>query len=72
MQAGSQKVLRACVVQRGRVIEEKRLEEREALSLGQAARNTFSISDAGLPASHTLFSTKAGYYELVFDEGMKG
>ena len=72
MQAGSQKVLRACVVQRGRVIEEKRLEEREALSLGQAARNTFSISDAGLPASHTLFSTKAGYYELVLDEGMKG
>jgi TonB family protein len=72
MQAGNQKVLRACVVQRGRVIEEKRLGQREALSLGQAARNTFSISDAGLPASHTLFSTKAGYYELVLEEGMKG
>lgn len=72
MQAGSQKVLRACVVQRGRVIEEKRLGQREALSLGQAARNTFSISDAGLPASHTLFSIKAGYYELVLEEGMKG
>ena len=71
-QTGNQKVLRACVVQRGRVIEEKRLGQRETLSLGHAARNTFSISDNALPASHTLFSAKAGYYELLLAEGMKG
>ena len=69
---GNRKVLRVCVVHRGRVIEEKRFAPREALSLGQAARNTFSISDPGLPVSHTLVADKAGAYELVVTEAMKG
>ncbi len=66
------KILRACVIQNGRVIEEKRLYSRESLSIGSSARNTFAIADPALPKTRQLFLSKSGEYELVFTEGMRG
>lgn len=66
------KVLRACVVQKGKVIEEKRCPDKTSLTIGSSARNTFSLSDPALPASHELFGFNQGHYELVMPEGMTG
>nr|ADI21619.1 hypothetical protein [uncultured myxobacterium HF0130_06F04] len=66
------KVLRACIVQRGKVIEEKRCPAKTPMTIGSSARNTFSVSDPSLPASHELFAFNQGHYELVLPEGMTG
>ncbi len=66
------KALRACVVQRGKVIEEKRCPDKTPLTIGSSARNTFSLSDPALPATHELFGFNQGHYELVMPEGMTG
>ena len=57
-----QKVLRACVVQGGKVIEEQRLRRRVSLTVGTSPRNTFVIADGSLPKSHELFSVRGGRY----------
>ena len=67
-----QKILRACVVQGGKVIEEMRLRDRGPLSIGYAGGNTFCIPDTALPKAHELFAVKSGAYELVLTEGMRG
>jgi TonB family protein len=67
-----QKILRACVVQGGKVIEEMRLRDRGPLSIGYAGGNTFCIADTTLPKAHELFAVKSGGYELVLTEGMRG
>ena len=66
------KILRACVVQSGKVIEEQRLRRRESLSVGYGPRNTFVIADNSLPKTHQLFVVKGSQYELVLTEGMRG
>jgi len=66
------KILRACVVQGGKVIEEQRLRRREPLTVGTGGKNTFVIADPSLPRSHELFVVKGGAYELVLTEAMRG
>jgi TonB family protein len=66
------KILRACVVQGGKVLEEHRLRPKQSLTIGTAPKNTFAIADPSLPKSHTLFVHKGGHYELVFTEAMRG
>ncbi|MBI5511205.1 MAG: energy transducer TonB [Deltaproteobacteria bacterium] len=66
------RMLRACVVQGGKVIEEQRLRRREPLSIGSGSRNTFVISDPTLPKTHQLFGVKGGQYELILTESMRG
>ncbi len=66
------KILRACVVQTGRVIEEQRLKRRDPLTIGSAPKNTFVVSEPTLPNSHELFAVRGGVYELVLTEGMRG
>ena len=46
------KILRACVVQGGKVIEEQRLKERETLTIGSGPKNTFTLGEPSLPKSH--------------------
>ncbi len=70
--AAQPKILRACVVQGGKVIEEQRLRKREALTIGSGTKNTFVISDPSLPKSHELFALKGSQYELVLTESMRG
>jgi TonB family protein len=66
------KILRACVVQGGKVIEEQRLRRREPLSIGSGSRNTFVIADPSLPKTHQLFSIRGGQYELNLTASMRG
>lgn len=66
------KILRACVVQGGKVIEEQRLGRRESLTVGNGAKNTFVLPDPTLPKSHELIAVRSGGYELVLTEGMRG
>src|SRR5512138_603223 len=66
------KILRACVVQGGKVIEEQRLRRREPLTIGSGPRNTFVIADPSLPRSHQLFALRGTQYELVLTESMRG
>ncbi len=66
------KILRACVVLGGKVIEEQRLRRREPLTIGYSPRNTFAIADNTLPKTHQLFAVKGGKYELVLTEAMQG
>lgn len=72
MNATSTKILRACVVQGGRVIDEQRLDRRIPLTIGHAPKNTFVVPDGDFPKSHELFSVENGTYELVLSEDMRG
>ncbi len=66
------KVLRACVVQGGKVVDERRLPDRATLSVGVHDSNTFVLQADGLPKSHVLFQIKGGAYELVLTAHMGG
>jgi TonB family protein len=69
---GAEKILRACVVQAGRVIDEQRLRPRQELTVGNGPKNTFVVPSTELPRSHQLFECKGGRYNLVFTESMRG
>lgn len=66
------KILRACVVQGGKVIEERRLESRESVTIGSAPKNTFVVASGEIPRSHQLFVARSGSYELVVSDDMQG
>lgn len=66
------KILRACIVQGGKVIDEQRFRKRDSLTIGHGPKNTFVLSDASLPKSHALFVVRHGKYELVLTESMRG
>jgi TonB family protein len=70
--AGQEKVLRACVVQGGRILEEQRIPRRQPLSIGTSSKNTFVLPDPTLPKSHQLFGVRGDGYELILTEDMKG
>ena len=67
-------ILRACIVQQGRVLEERRLEPGEPLTIGSGPKNTFVTSDPIIGtddvASFALVAQRNGAYELVLGEGM--
>jgi len=66
------RILRAAVVQSGKVIEEKRLRTRSTLSIGKDPKSTFVIADPVMPKKHELFVVRGGKYELVFTDAMRG
>jgi TonB family protein len=67
------KILRIGLIQNGKIVEERLLRRREAVTIGQSPRNTFVISSvAGLPKSYPLFDMKSGTYHLNFRAGMNG
>ncbi|MBV69859.1 MAG: hypothetical protein CMH52_00795 [Myxococcales bacterium] len=67
------KILRIGLIQNGKIVEERLLRRREAVTIGQSPRNTFVISSiAGLPKSYNLFEVKASNYHLNFRPGMNG
>ena len=68
----ARRILRAAVVQSGKVIEEQRMRTRASLSIGKDPKNTFVITDSEMPKKHDLFILKGGDYELVFTESMRG
>ena len=70
--ARDKKVLRVGIIQAGRIVEERVLQKKGPVTIGQSPRNTFAIPIAHLPASYTLFEVKGGEYYLRFVRGMEG
>ncbi|MEZ4265155.1 MAG: AgmX/PglI C-terminal domain-containing protein [Myxococcota bacterium] len=71
-QEGTKKILRVGIIQGGRIVEERLIRKREAVTVGVASKNTFILPVAGLPKSLSLFEAKGESYQLCFDEGMSG
>jgi hypothetical protein len=73
--AGAQRprILRIGVLLGGKIVEERLIRERTAVSIGQSMRNTFSIPVEGLPLEFTLFALdERGRYHLRFLSKMDG
>ncbi len=67
------RILRIGVLLGGKIVEERLIRERTAVSIGQSMRNTFSIPVEGLPLEFTLFALdERGRYHLRFLPKMDG
>jgi outer membrane biosynthesis protein TonB len=69
---GGPKMLRIGVIQGVRVIEERILPRKGAVTFGSGEGNTFSFASSDLPKSVTVFELKGDAYELVIDDAMQG
>ena len=69
---GRRRVLRIGVLLGGKIVEERLIRERVDVTLGQSAKNTFSIPVEGLPRQWTLFQVVNGQYVLNFTKAMDG
>jgi len=67
-----EKILRIGIVQGGRIIEERLLRHKEAITIGQSPKNKFMIPSPRVPISYTLVDVKKGRYVLCFEKGMLG
>ncbi len=67
-----EKILRVGIVQGGRIIEERLLRPREAVTVGQSTRNKFSVPSPRLPLTSTVIDFRGGKYLLLFEKGMLG
>ncbi len=67
-----EKILRLGIIQNGRIIEERLLRTREAVSVGQTLKNTFVIASNAFPPAFTMFDLKSGKYVLQFTDKMTG
>jgi hypothetical protein len=73
-QAGGarQRILRIGVLLGGKIVEERLIRERTAVTIGQSMKNTFSIPIEGLPLEFTLFAIEENKYYLRFIGKMDG
>jgi hypothetical protein len=56
----------------GKIVEERLIRERTAVTIGQSMKNTFSIPVEGLPLEFTLFAIEENKYYLRFLPKMDG
>ena len=70
--APRQRILRIGVLLGGKIIEERLIRERTAVTIGQSMKNTFSVPVEGLPLELTLFALDQGRYSLRFLSKMDG
>src|SRR6266542_2637337 len=66
------KALRIGIIQKGKIIEERLLKQREPVTIGSGPKNTFSIPQSDLPETFTLFTVERGELSLAFDDRMDG
>jgi uncharacterized protein YndB with AHSA1/START domain len=66
------RILRIGVLLGGKIVEERLIRERAAVTIGQSMRNTFSIPIEGLPLEFTLFALDEDRYSLRFLPKMDG
>ncbi len=66
------KALRIGIIQKGKIIEERLLKQREPVTIGSGPKNTFSIPQSDLPETFTLFTVARGELSLAFDDRMDG
>ncbi len=64
------KILRIGIVQGGRIVEERLIRQRESITIGQSARNTFAVPSESLPRQWTLFSVGQRGYVAHFADSM--
>ncbi len=70
---GRRRILRIGVLLGGKIVEERLIRERVDVTLGQSAKNTFSIPIEGLPRQFTIFQVAPnGQYILNFTSAMDG
>lgn len=67
-----EKILRIGVIQGGKVIEERLIRKRSAVTFGSDNKNTFVFSGPDVPKSWSLFEVKGAQYQLVFSDSMDG
>ncbi|MBA3451655.1 MAG: AgmX/PglI C-terminal domain-containing protein [Deltaproteobacteria bacterium] len=67
-----QRILRIGVLLGGKIVEERLIRERTAVTIGQSMKNTFSIPIEGLPLEFTLFAIDENKYYLRFIGKMDG
>ena len=66
------KVLRITVTQRGKVVEERIVRDRQTI-VGTDSNNTFKLlPEAGLPGSWSLFEATGSSYKVAFGSTMTG
>jgi hypothetical protein len=72
-QAQRVRSLRIGIILGGKIIEEKLLRTPQTVTVGQSAKNTFSVPVEGLPRTWPLFTTQGELgYVLNFADGMDG
>jgi hypothetical protein len=72
MASQQEKVLRIGVIQGGKIVEERVLPARQAVTVGTSPQNTVAIPAASLPESFVVFSHQGDRYVLHFEPGMEG
>jgi hypothetical protein len=70
--AARPRILRIGILLGGKIIEERLIRERGAVTIGQSMKNTFSVPIDGLPLEFTLFSYVDHHYRLHFIKAMDG
>lgn len=66
------KALRVGVLHGTRMLDERVLRERGAVTVGTTERNTFTVNDPALPPSFELFTVTDGRYALNVTDAMEG
>jgi outer membrane biosynthesis protein TonB len=66
------KVLRVGVIVGGKIVEERVLPPRQAITIGSGPKNSIVVAHAGVPESFTLLTWGGDHYHLHFAEGMDG
>lgn len=66
------RILRIGILLNRTLVEERQMRDRTDISIGQSAKNTFSIPLENLPRQFTIFSVEDGRYRLNFTKGMDG
>jgi hypothetical protein len=72
MASQQEKVLRIGVIQGGKIVEERVLPARQAVTIGTSPRNTVAVPVSNLPESFVVFSHQGEHYVLHFEQGMEG
>lgn len=66
------KLLRIGVIQRGKIVEERVIRNRETVTVGTSEKNHFIINSESLPARFEMFQLIGSDYILNFTDGMTG
>lgn len=66
------KILRVGVIQNGRIVEERMVRTREAVTVGQKLTNMLVVASDAAPATITLFDVRGGKFFLQVTEKMTG
>lgn len=64
--------LRIGIILGGKIIEERLVRKRETITIGQSAKNTFSVPIEGMPRTWPLFVAKDEQFYLHFSPAMDG